>query len=74
MTSLIRPQLLLNLSLLVPLIKEKKAYDGLFAWKNLTTQNLEFLNKFNPNIKLNESELGEIKNMFLRINDIAEVF
>lgn len=88
LTSLIRPQLLLKFSSLVSqVIRQKNAIDqDIFTWKKLINMSdEEFAKVFNdipalkdlkPNEKLifDQTELNEIRNMLLRIDDIVEVF
>lgn len=75
-TSLIRPALLLKLSSFVAQVKK----DGdLFKWKSLVGMNdAEFAKLFNSKsqneeLKFDENELGELRNMFKRMDQIVEV-
>jgi proline dehydrogenase len=74
-TSLIRPELLLKFSSLVSgLIKNQNQKD-LFSWKSLLEKSdEEFSQIFNqlPEVKFDGIELGELRNMLLRIDDILE--
>lgn len=75
-TSLIRPALLLKLSSFVANVKK----DGdLFKWKSLVSMNdADFAKLFNSKsqneeLKFDENELGELRNMFKRMDQIVEV-
>lgn len=81
-TSLIRPTLLLKLSSFVKLVKESRDAAGqdLFAWKSmLAKSDAEFAQLFNgvkglskPHESFSESELGELRNMLIRMDEIIE--
>lgn len=78
-TSLIRPALLLKFSSLVDQItaSEKKAatHSNIFNLQSILSKNIDELEKlFNKNqsLKFSQSELGELKNMFSRLNDLGK--
>ena len=79
-TSLVRPQLLLNFSTLINQMKKLENNYNLLLWDNLMTMNdqqfdqlvnrtegLKSQHTFSP------AELGELRNMFSRIDDIVKV-
>lgn len=84
LTSLLRPQLLLKFSSFVAQVmrNQEKVDKNIFAWKKmLTMSDKEFSDIFNNtpmDLKSNEKlvfseiELGEIRNMLLRIDDVLE--
>lgn len=79
-TSLVRPQLLLNLSTLISQMKKLENHYDLLTWDSLITMNdqqfdqlmnqtrsLKSQHNFSP------SELGELRNMFSRIDELVKV-
>ncbi len=87
-TSLARPALLLKFSSLITQINEfnkknttKPISSNIFEWKNLLIKSeQEFASLFNniiletsSNLTFSKTELGELKNMFLRLDKLANV-
>ena len=82
-TSLVRPGLLLKLSSFFNLVKQDKTIlnSNLFSWKQMVNMSdAEFENLYN-NLqglkgnyeKFNKNEIGELRNMIKRLDEIVEV-
>lgn len=83
-TSLVRPQLLLKMSSLFAQIKQAQLDEkSMFSWKSLLSKsddefyqvfnNIKGLENVKEKILFNANELGEIRNMLQRMDEILEV-